>query len=346
MKALVIGPTVPGYDYSYNQSVVRALNHYGFETQIAEFYVTTPPGFINRVRIDAAMLLKYEKYYVEYIESFNQQVLDLYHQTRPDLVFVNRGNKLTVSTLEAMSAAIRVLWCQDVAQRCDLTPEQLRSYDRRYVFEASDVPWLAEHLNLEATFLPMGLDPEVYYPLPTQAKDIDVFFVGQYYPERRATLEQLAQDFPNHTLRFYGRHVRYRELNTWARFLYYAASGQGQVFVNRNLNPPEINQLYARAKICLNMHHSQNRLGCNPRVFEIMGSQSFQLVESLPYIKNNLADVLGTYDNYEQLRDAISYYLKHDELRQQMSSKGHAIALENHTYACRIQQVLQDCQLI
>src|SRR5262249_8494923 len=156
----------------------------------------------------------------------------------------------------------------------------LRCYDHRYVFEAGDVSWLAEHYKLDARFLPMAFDPEVHYPLSQTVRDFDVFFVGKYYPSRRRTLERLAKDFPNLTLRFYGRHVRYREPTTWLRALYYNAIGHGRVFVNKSLEPDRVNLMYARSKICINMHHAQSDLGCNPRVFEIMGAGAFQLVDA------------------------------------------------------------------
>jgi len=346
MKALVIGPTVVGYDYSYNQSVMRAFQQLGFETEIIQFYVTTPPGILNRIRIDAALIFKYRKYFDRYVESFNQAALDLYNKICPDLVFVCRGNKVLANTLEAMSGAIRVLWCQDAVQRCDLVADQLHNYDRIYVFEANDVSWLAQHHNLQATFLPMALDPKIYHPAPNQNRDVDVCFVGKYYPERRAILERLAQDFPDRKLRFYGRHVRYREPDTWVKFLQYELSGKGQTFVNRNINPTEINHLYTRSKICLNMHHSQSDLGCNPRVFEIMGSRSFQLVDGVSYVKDNFAGVVGIYNDYEQLRDAIAYYLNNPQQCEQMSEEAYAISLKEHTYVHRIQTVLQDCNLV
>src|ERR1019366_10294511 len=114
MKALVIGPAIPDFDPGYNNSIARALSQCGFETEIVEFFVTTPPGVGNRIRIDAAMLLDYRKYYDEYVSLFNAQVLTSYQTHRPDLVFVVRGNKLSAATLDAMSSAVRVLWCQDV----------------------------------------------------------------------------------------------------------------------------------------------------------------------------------------------------------------------------------------
>ena len=345
MKALVIGPINADFDLGYNKSVARALNQCGFETKIADFYVTTPPGIVDRLRIDLALMFKYRKYYDNYVISFNEKVLALYQSFRPDLVLVIRGSKVTARTLHAMSSTVRVLWCQDAVRRCELYSDQLIAYDRRYVFEASDVSWISEHFNLESHFLPMGFDPEIYHPLP-KVKDIDVFFVGAYYPNRRLILEGLARSFPNKVLRFYGRHVRYREPSTWVRHIYYKLNGYGQVFVNRSLNPADINSMYASAKICINMHHSQSLLGCNPRVYEIMGAGAFQLVDAIPYVKQNLSDFLVTYDSYDQLREAINYYLSNEHLCHKSVEQTRQLALKSHTFVHRIREILKDCHLM
>jgi spore maturation protein CgeB len=344
MKALIIGPTLADYDPGYCKSIARAFTQCGFETRVEEFFVTTPPGIGNRMRMDGAMLLGYRKYYDEYVASFNKRVLTSYLTDRPDLVFVVRGSKLSADTLKSMSSAVKVLWCHDVIRRCDISIEQLCGYDLRYVFDASDVPWLAERCGLEARHLLMGFDPENYFPLDHSEKDIDVFFVGAYYPSRRAILERLANHFPNLALRFYGRNVRYREPRTWIRHLYYLAVGQGKVFVNRSLNPVEVNQMYSRSKICLNMHHEQSEAGCNPRVFEIMGAGAFQLVDAVPYVRKNL-DELATYDGYDTLRQAINFYLSDNRLREDAARHARQTALAHHTYAHRIREVLRDCNL-
>src|ERR1019366_6954191 len=121
------------------------------------------------------------------------------------------------------------------------------------------------------------------------------------YPNRRVILEHLVDDFPGLILRFYGRNVRYREPRTWARHLRYIAMGLGDIFVNQSLNPVDINRMYSRSKICLNIHHAQSEAGCNPRVFEIMGAGAFQLVDDVPYIKRDLGNALVTYEDYGAL---------------------------------------------
>jgi spore maturation protein CgeB len=345
MRALLIAPISPDFNPGYHDSIARALTQFGFETQIAKFYFITPPGLVNRVRIDAAMLLGYRKYYDTYVTSFNRQVLERFEATRPELVLVIRGSKVTEATLEAMRSSVRVLWCQDAVRRSDITLGQLSCYDHRYVFDASDAAWLVEHGNVAARFLPMAFDPELYHPQPRSVRDIDVFFVGGYYPGRRLILERLARHFPNHSLRFYGRYVRYREPATWARFLYYIAIGHGRIFVNRSLDPVQVNGMYARSKICINMHHAQSTFGCNPRVFEIMGAEAFQLVDAIPYVRENFSDVVATYEGVDSLVESIAAYLPDDRLRHDMSIRAREIALGHHTFAHRVSEILRDCGL-
>jgi spore maturation protein CgeB len=93
------------------------------------------------------------------------------------------------------------------------------------------------------------------------------------------------------------------------------------------------------------MHHAQSDLGCNPRVFEIMGAGAFQLVDAVPYVQENLGQILHTYDGYESLRQAIAACLPDERRRLQATQQARQIALAHHTFGHRIRQVLRDCNL-
>ena len=345
MKALIIGPIVADYDIGYNKSIARALIAFGFQTEMAEFYVTTPPGLINRIRIDGAMQLGDRKHYDKYVLGFNQRVLEMYNTLKPDLVFVIRGSKLLASSLNKMSSAIKVIWFHDSAKRSDITIEQLNLYNKIYVFEAGDMAWLKQTHDIDSQFLPMGFDPETYHPIAAQSKDIDIFFVGKYYPERRVILEQLAHDFKDYRLAFYGRYVRYREPTSWMQYINYGLSGNGKTFINSSLNPSEINQMYSRSKICLNIHHAQSSHGCNPRVYEIMGAGAFQLVDELPYIKETLGDVLVSYTDYTALKNEIKRFLLDNQARDAIAESSRDVALAGHTFTHRVKEILVSCGL-
>ena len=343
MRALLIGPTAPDFDPGYNEGIRRALEKLGCKTQVCEFFAATPAGVANRIFIDGGLTIGLPHFYKRYIEDFNQLVMAIYTKHRPDIVIVIRGSKVSATTLESMSA-IKVLWCHDVVRRCGIDEEQLKAYDRLYVFEPKDVDWL-DHKGLTSTFLPAGFDPQVYRPL-TVRKDIDVFFIGAYYPERRDTLEQIAECFKNNTLRFYGRHLRYREPATWLRYLYYISSGKREIFLNHYLSAPQINEMYSRSKVCINMHHAQNEYGCNPRVFEIAGSGQYQVVDDLPFIKKEFGDLLTTYADITSLKDAIHAGLQDDKIRTSNVEAARELALDAHTFSHRMRVILGDCNML
>lgn len=339
MRALVVGPALADFDPHYNRSIARGLLEEGYEVDVATFYVPTPPGLVNRVRIDLGMALGRPEYYQRYVRQFNRDLVERYRRLRPDVVIVVRGCKVWPETLEAMQDSARVLWCHDAPQRCGLDGDQLRGYETRFLFDPVDVAWLADAHGLDSEFLPVGYDPAVYHPKPHVEKDIDVFFIGAYYPERRETLELLARRLSHRRLRFYGRHIRYREPKTWAKAAAYGLASPG-TFVNRSLDAPAIRDLYVRSRICLNMHHAQTQEGCNPRVFEILGSGAFQLCDELPYLRRNFDGIVPTYRGFDELCEKIETYLQDDGERERSASRGLERVLDEHTFHRRVQHIL------
>lgn len=338
--ALVIGPLVPDFDMGYNRAATRALEQFGYRTETLGFYVTTPPGLRNRLLIDAPKLAGVDHFLRAHVAEFNRRVRETYARLRPDLVLVIRGSKLELETLEWMKDSVRVLWFHDALMRSEMDAERLRCFDRVFVFEKADVDVAREQFDLSAEFLPLAYDPEVYRPLPDVARDLDLVFVGTYYPARRALFEWLVERFPKLQMRFYGRHVRYREPATWKAWWRYQRAGQGGVFVNRSLDPVQINQAYARARLCLNLHHGQSRLGCNPRVFEIFGAGATQLVDELPYVQDQVGEGVLSYRNREELAERIMLALGDAKLRQDLAERGRALVGEAHTFAHRIGRIL------
>lgn len=67
----------------------------------------------------------------------------------------------------------------------------------------------------------------------------------------------------------------------------------------------EVNNLYSRAKICINLHHEQSKDGCNQRFYEILASESFQIVDYNEYIIKNYGDKVDNFKTYEELKNEI-----------------------------------------
>lgn len=304
MKTLVVGPRIPDFDNGYNAAIEQAFRSFGHDTRLIEFDVSTPKGLLNRLKIDIPLRFGFRTPLERHIRQFNQELDELQRAFQPDLVFVLRGSRVHAETLASLPLGVsKILWCYDKVERSEVSERQLLAYDHIFVFEPSDVEVLSSRVASVVSFLPMGYEPTTYRPLGCM-KDVDVFFVGAYYPERRELLEYLARNLRGSNLKFYGRHLRYTEPKTWLRAIWYAIRFPG-VFKNRSLCPVEINKFYARSKICLNIHHQQSQGGCNPRVLELAGAGAFQLVDKNEFVSTHFADCSVQYNMKADLLEKV-----------------------------------------
>ena len=339
--AMVIGPAFHGY----NRSIAQVLGRAGFEAKVVDSPLTSPSGLVNRVRIDLAGKLGVDRYKVAWRADYNRRLVEAHRARRPELVLVIRGSWVDPPTLEAMAGSTRAIWFQDMFYRSNADPGLLRAADKVFVFEGSDVRRTLEEYGVESHFLPMGFDPADYYPVPGVERDIDVSFVGMPYSERRVILDRLLADFPGRRFRFVGRYVRYREPRTWLKYVERKLDGPARrAYWNGEVSPSAVNQLYARSKVVLNIHHKQSQEGCNPRVFEIMGSGAFQLVDANAYLRDHFTGTLAMYEGYDQLRGLVAHYLADPAARDSEAARSLAAAAP-HTFDRRISTLLDVCGL-
>ncbi len=217
------------------------------------------------------------------------------------------------------------LWLVDpVYGREELLPT-FRQYDRVFSYEERDASWLSG-LGIPAGFLPLGYGVD-YGAAEAGERDIDVLFVGTPYRSRLPLLEAIARAgrAEGWRLRFCGPF--YPAGNLWKRLVFSlrhrAMSG---LVENGTFSPVEIAALYARSKICLNIH-GNGSTGLNPRSYEILGAGAFLLVdERESYDCFAPGEDFDVYRSSEQLLEKIRYYLAHPEKREKIRKHGHASA--------------------
>lgn len=330
-KVLIIGPEF----FDYNLSVERAFQNLGFATKVLGYFGGTVTSAKERI---AYHLSKDKALFFEKIRRrFNDNVLQVYNQFKPDLVFIIQGNDVFKETVEHMTSSRKVLWMMDSIFRNKGGYSLRKSVDHIFLFEKTDIERLMETDQIRSSFLPLALDEKVYFPIKSE-QTIDLLFVGALHGNRLEMLEKLAERFKTRTIQIYGRY--YSPLR---RPFYHLFRKNKDVFLNKNIAPSFVNVLYSRAKICLNMHHTQSRYGVNQRFFEICGSKAFQLVDTNPYITENFtSDEIMTYQTLPELFDKISTILEKDKEinTRQMAEKGYNKVLANHTFTHRIRQVL------
>jgi spore maturation protein CgeB len=94
-----------------------------------------------------------------------------------------------------------------------------------------------------------------------------------------------------------------------------------------------------RSKISLNFHIDVGRnMNENMRLYEATGCGTLLMTENTPDLNDKFRDGVEviSYDSLDDLIDKITYYLRHDAEREEISRNGQKACLERHGYDKRI----------
>jgi spore maturation protein CgeB len=191
----------------------------------------------------------------------------------------------------------------------------------------------------EVHYLPTAADPNVHMPLKLSEEErqrwgSEVSFVGAGYHNRQQTFAALA----NLPFKIWG--TEWPECRPFDRLV----QEKG-----RRLAPEEYVKIFNASKVNLNLHSSTERDGVepggdfiNPRTFELAACGVFQLVDTrtlLPELLTPGRDLV-TFENTEELKTKIDYYLQHDEERERIARQSRETVLQRHTYQHRLKEML------
>jgi len=168
-------------------------------------------------------------------------------------------------------------------------------------------------------------------------KDIDILFVGNLYgyKKRIQYLREVVKVFPENKILIYGNYKPY-----YKNLLKWLFRERRDIYMNKNAPCREVNLLYNRARVVLNIHHEQSQNGANPKVFEICGSGAYQVCDKNPYISSLFPNnEVGLYSNQEEFIDCIADALKNDKIN--LAKAAHDLVCSEHTYLHRIGEALK-----
>ena len=329
-KVLIVGPKF----YGYNNSVARAFNTLGFETKILNFLDADVEGFKEKVLLHLTQ--NKEKLFLKKRLLYNIYFKKEYDAYEPNILFLIKGSILTPETVAyAKQKSLVVLWMMDSIY-LNPTSYILRNVvDHIFLFEQTEIPKLAAE-GITAHFLPLALDESVYYPIESE-KDIDLLFVGALYPNRIALLNKIIKQFPDKNIKIYGN-----LFSTWRKPLKFFFRKDKHIYINKNVQPTELNKLYARAKICLNIHHSQSVDGVNQRFFETLGAGALQVCDYKTFIGDYFSEEdLVWYKNEEELFSNLNHAFANTIALNYIQNSGYLKVKANHTFTKRIAYVLK-----
>lgn len=269
-------------------------------------------------------------------ENYNRHLLQLFNEEAPQLVFIMNGDIIFPETLDRMKADAKVaLWLFDNLSKLPTSEGHVDHVTGMFCFEQDDVDHYLKQ-DKTAFFLPQACDSNTYRPLGLE-KDIDILFVGNLYrsEKRQKAIKAVIDAFPDKVIRVYG------EYKPWYKGFYkWLTREHRDIYANHSVAPDEVNRLYNRSRVVLNIHQEEQTNGANPRTFEICGSGAWQVCDANPYTELLFKDGgVGLYHSEQEMLALIA-----DGLSRDMSAdaaRAYDLVARFHSFDERIRLMLQ-----
>ncbi|MFZ2631290.1 MAG: glycosyltransferase [Desulfosalsimonadaceae bacterium] len=188
--------------------------------------------------------------------------------------------------------------------------------------------------GLNAEWLKVAFDSEIVHHLENR-KTKDVLFIGglskKTHKNRVCALEYLAGHGLDLELYGYGLQKSIWPFMKSPLQQYYRSEAWGL----------KMYRLLNESKISLNFHIDvAGNIAGNMRMFEATGCNSLLITEDYEFVDSLFkpGEEIITFRNHDDLFDKISYYLAHDQEREEITKRGHQACIERHGYDIRIKE--------
>ncbi len=338
LRILVVLPLYGG-SLPVGRYCARALSGMGHTVEVfeaPEFYGAFTA--LKGLRVGAERLEHLESGFVQLV---SQAVLAKVESFTPDLVLALAQAPLTRQVLRRLrkDGVPTAMWFVEDFKVFSYWRAFAPYYDFFAVIQKE--PFLGELQKIgveNAFYLPLAAEPSFHRPLELDAVEKRKFgaqlsFLGAGYPNRRAAFRRLIR----FDLKIWG--------NDWdgesALARYMQRPGQ-------RIAPEEAVKIFNATAVNLNLHSSVQSADLvppgdfvNPRTFELAGCGAFQLVDKRELLPELFApDELATFSTMDELEERIEYFLAHPDERAVYARKGRERVLAAHTYAHRMQTLL------
>lgn len=330
-KVLIIGPNY----FNFLSATRKAFEELGWSAEVCPYDNPIHP-YTTCMKWRYKMSWDREAMQRRSRMQFNLLLMRHFERFNPTLVFVLNGDIIETATLDFFRSKAKVaLWFFDSRLKLASSLDHVDHVDALFCFEQADVDWYLAQ-GKQAHFLPQACDTQVYFPIEHVRKNIDILFVGNlfYSLRRQRLIETVVKAFPSRRIKVFGIYRPwYKGVIRWLTMRH------RNIYANHNLPPEKVNLYYNRAKVVLNIHQEHQKMGANPRVFEICGAGAYQVCDANPYIDSLFEkDDIGIYHDEKELISCVQAALERD--MRANATKAYLTTMQQHTFVRRIQTVL------
>jgi spore maturation protein CgeB len=330
MRILISGYHNPYY-LTITEYIERAIRALGHDLIVFNDRNHILPGLLRR---------RSEIFQKISLDAINRDFMKLVNRTRPNLVIVTGGHRLTHRALKRLAKedVCTVLWTTDAPANFKPIINSAPFYSFIFCMGTEAIELLRNAGICGAHWLPMACDSAEHRSLKLSKKEQesyrhDLVFVGSYYPNRAELFERLT-DF---NFGIWGPGWDKLERGSRLRSHIKAA----------HTEPSEWVKIYNAGKIVLTPHYRDPNgefpvYQASTRIFESMACGAF-------VISDHQRDVLAlfkdgehliSYSGHKDLISKIEFYLSHPAERRKIAEQGQQEVLRNHQYAHRLKKLL------
>lgn len=350
-KILVFGEQY----FHYTDSTVDAFRSMGFEVRV--FYMP----LIKSERLSIWKHLKYkinkkgfeEKYY----KKSKQELCDVINAYKPNIFLSINGNqyhefidKNILKILQTLGCRTYT-WYMDTVKRFNNIEQNIPHYDHILTFEPMDLDYIKKTYNKEAVYLPIGVAEQLFCSNSENEdseKKYDISFIGNSTDNRLEVLDKVAEycAINNKEIIVYGHY--WHNKNLWQKIFSKRHFARKHPYLvkyvtNTFLHGKAVADLYNNSRISLNIHTSLHK-GINPRTFEILGNNNFELCDYRSDAqKMGLIDGVNIvmYNNTKECVEKIKYYLNNEDECLKIAKAGKEFVMKNYTMKKLLADVLK-----
>ncbi len=326
MRIIVVGPDHPHCTGSHMARALRQMGH-----QVQHFADKKQGRTLSNVR-KAFHLLK-RNIWPSAEKKVGRRLFEVAADFHPDLVLGVSIDSLYPGTVERLRQGNRtrvVAWFPDAL--CNLGQQLLVACNYDCVFtKCRDIEQRLIACGRRSCFLPEACAPEVHSRLlPDPEYTCEVTTAASYYPYRVRMLE-VVQD---------------RDLKlwwSWPRFVS-RETPLWQFYQGRDVYLREKATAFSSAQVVVNTLNPGEANSTNVRLFEAACSGTLVLTEYRPVVEElyEVGEEIDVFSDRDELRSKVLNYLARPQLAAEMGRRAAARSQREHTYECRLTELLEE----
>lgn len=255
-------------------------------------------------------------------QDLNFRIINFANTHKPDLIWVQiQSDGISPEAIKALKAngGFIVGWSGDKrhkVEECYFRYAQW-GFDLTTFSNQEDID-IVRKCGYDADFLQIGISPDIYSingPINSLAP---LVFMGNSFSH--FPLSGLRREMVRELKRTYGDNFK--------------AFGNGMPDGNFNSSQRDEAAVYRGAKIGINLSHFDSERYSSDRLFRMIGTGIMVLSHRYKGIEQDfeIGTHLDVWDDLNDLKQKINYYLHNENKRAEIAKNGHELAMKRHTF--------------